>query len=63
METELRPLMTLQEVCVWLKYTEQTVKKLAQKGKIPGRKIGKSWRFDREELAKWVQEQRPSRNA
>jgi excisionase family DNA binding protein len=54
MRTELQSLMTLQEVCVWLQYTEQTVKKLCREGKIPGVKIGGRWRFDPEELKKWA---------
>jgi excisionase family DNA binding protein len=48
------PLMTLEEVCDWLQIDSQVIRRLARDGKIPGVKIGKSWRFDREELQKWI---------
>jgi excisionase family DNA binding protein len=50
----LTPLMTLEEVCEWLQIDNQTIRRLARIGQIPGLKIGKAWRFNREELAKWV---------
>ena len=36
----------------------QVVKKLARAGKIPAVKIGKSWRFNVEELTEWVKRQK-----
>jgi excisionase family DNA binding protein len=58
MQDNLRQLLTLQEACVWLQYTEQTVKRLAREGKIPGRKIGSRWRFEAEELKAWLKNQK-----
>jgi excisionase family DNA binding protein len=46
--------MTIKEVCVWLRYKEQTVAIMCREGKIPGIKIGGEWRFDRDELDKWI---------
>ena len=54
---KIEPLMTLMEVCEWLRIDNQVIRKLAREKKIPGRKIGKAWRFDREELKRWVQAQ------
>ena len=42
--------VTVKEVCQYLKLTESTVYKLASQGVLPGLKIGKSWRFDMDEI-------------
>jgi excisionase family DNA binding protein len=42
--------VTVKEVCQHLKLTESTVYKLASQGVLPGLKIGKSWRFDMDEI-------------
>jgi len=56
--TELDNLMTLPEVCAWLRMSGQVVKKLCREGKIPAVKIGKFWRFNVEELSEWVKSQK-----
>ena len=56
--TELNSIMTLPEVCAWLRMSEQAVKKLCREGKIPAVKIGKFWRFNVEELSEWVKSQK-----
>ncbi len=43
-------ILTVREVAVYLRLTEATVCNLATSGKLPGFKIGKSWRFDRSEV-------------
>lgn len=48
-------IFTLQEAAAYLKISERTVYDWAQKGKIPGGKIGTSWRFIRHELEAWVE--------
>lgn len=50
--------MTVQEVAVFLRLAESTVYKLAQEGKLPGRKVGGAWRFSRKGLEAWLE--RPS---
>jgi excisionase family DNA binding protein len=47
--------MTIQEVSAYLRLAESTVYKLAQEGKLPGRKIGGRWRFSRESLQRWLE--------
>jgi excisionase family DNA binding protein len=39
------PLLTVQEVAALLKLDEQTVSRMAQRGKLPGYKIAGKWRF------------------
>ena len=47
-------IVTAKEVSEYLKLTESTIYKLASMGEIPGFKIGKSWRFDMEEILKRI---------
>lgn len=47
--------ITVQEVSKYLRLAESTVYKLAQEGKLPGRKIGGRWRFSRESLQRWLE--------
>jgi len=43
-------IVTAKEVAEFLRLTETTVCKLAASGDLPGFKIGKSWRFDMDEI-------------
>ena len=45
-------ILTIKEVAVFLKLTEKTAYRLAADGKIPGFKVGGSWRFRRDEIEK-----------
>jgi excisionase family DNA binding protein len=47
-------IFTLEEVGAFLKLSVRTVYTMVSTGKIPGRKIGRQWRFDREKILKWV---------
>lgn len=51
-------ILTLKEVAVYLKLTEKTAYRLAAEGKLPGFKVGGSWRFKRDDLEKWIQNQK-----
>jgi excisionase family DNA binding protein len=51
-------IVTAKEVGQYLRLTESTVYKLASEGEIPGFKIGKSWRFDMDEILKMIREAR-----
>jgi excisionase family DNA binding protein len=51
-------IMTIKEVSEYLKLAEKTAYRLAAQGKIPGFKIGGSWRFRRSEIDAWIKEQR-----
>ncbi len=46
--------LTIREVADLLKINEKTVYKLAADAKIPGFKVGGSWRFDRSVISKWI---------
>lgn len=47
-------ILTVREVAALLKINEKTAYKLAAKGKIPGFKVGGSWRFDTGEIGSWI---------
>ncbi|MBA4421672.1 MAG: DNA-binding protein [Syntrophus sp. (in: bacteria)] len=47
-------IMTVKEVANFLRLKEATVCRLASEGKLPGVKVGKSWRFDRAALERLV---------
>jgi len=50
-------ILTIKEVADYLKVTERTLYRLAQEGKLPAFKVGGSWRFRREDLDRWIEEQ------
>ena len=47
-------IMTTKEVAAYLKLHEITVCKYAAEGLIPGRRIGRVWRFDKDDIDKWI---------
>ncbi|NVM57214.1 MAG: helix-turn-helix domain-containing protein [Desulfobacterales bacterium] len=47
---------TAKEVAQYLRLTESTIYKLASTGELPGFKIGKSWRFDMDEILKLIKD-------
>jgi excisionase family DNA binding protein len=47
-------IMTVKEVANFLRLKEATVCRLASEGKLPGVKVGKSWRFQKAALEKLV---------
>ena len=54
METDI---MTIQEGAEYLKVKEKTAYKLVADGKIPGFKVGGSWRFRKGEIDSWIKQQ------
>ena len=56
MKGEKKPekLMTLEEVAEYLRLSVHTIYKFAQKGKIPALKAGKKWRFRKEDIDRWL---------
>ena len=42
------------EAAKTLQISQMTVYRLAQRGDLPGRKIGRSWRFSRSALENWL---------
>jgi excisionase family DNA binding protein len=55
-------ILTLKEVAAYLKLAEKTAYRLASEGKLPGFKVGGSWRFKKEDLELWIEEKKGGKN-
>jgi excisionase family DNA binding protein len=47
-------ILTIREVADLLKINDKTAYRLAAEGKIPGFKVGGSWRFRTEDIDNWI---------
>lgn len=47
-------IMTISDIASYLKITEKTAYRLEAESKIPGFKIGGSWRFNKSEIQAWA---------
>ena len=54
-------ILTLKEVAVYLKLAVKTAYRLAADGKLPGFKVGGSWRFRRSDIEEWINQQSNSK--
>lgn len=59
--SEADEVLTAQETADLLKVSLKTVYRLAESGGLPGRKVGRSWRFYRRDLVDAVREGRGNR--
>lgn len=50
--------MTVREVANYLNVDDKTVYRLAQKGDLPGFKVAGTWRFKREDIDHWIEDQK-----
>lgn len=51
--------LTIQELAAHLKLPVSSVYKMLQSGQLPGHKVGRAWRCDRDEVDTWVRDQGP----
>lgn len=56
METRQKEVLTAEEAAEFLGFNPVTIRLKARLGEIPGRKIGKEWRFSRTALLEWLRE-------
>ena len=47
---------TIKELSKYLRIAESSLYKLVREGKIPGQKIGKTWRFYKPAIDSWLSE-------
>ena len=50
-------ILTVKQVADYLSINERTVYRMANSKKIPGFKVGSSWRFKLDEIEQWIKEQ------
>jgi excisionase family DNA binding protein len=53
--------MTIDDLASYLQVAKSTLYKLAQEGKVPGQKVGKHWRFRKDTINRWLDEQEKTR--
>jgi excisionase family DNA binding protein len=46
--------LTVEQLAQLLQVDEKTVRSLAAKGDLPGRKLGRNWRFSRQAVLEWL---------
>lgn len=51
-------LMTVEQMAEYLQVDEYTIYAWARKGKMPAFKVGRFWRFRKEEIDKWLESQK-----
>lgn len=54
MKTDLATVLTVKEVADYLRVNQRTVYRLAVGRKLPGFKVGSTWRFKRAEIDGWI---------
>jgi DNA binding domain, excisionase family len=53
-------ILTIKDVAIYLKLAEKTAYKLAAEGKLPGFKVGGSWRFKQADIESWIEAKKTS---
>ena len=48
--------LTIKELAKYLNVTERTIYNLLERGELPGFKVGVNWRFRREDIDKWIED-------
>lgn len=56
-------ILTLKEVAAYLKLAKKTAYRLAAEGKLPGFKVGGSWRFKRDDVEQWIEDKKSKDNS
>jgi len=57
MKTLTDSVMTVKEVAEYLRVNQRTVYRLAVDRKLPGFKVGTTWRFKRADIERWIDAQ------
>lgn len=48
--------LTIKELAKYLNVTERTIYNLLERGELPGFKVGANWRFRKEDIDKWIED-------
>jgi excisionase family DNA binding protein len=51
-----KEVLNAEEAAEFLGFNPYTIREKARLGEIPGRKIGREWRFSRRRLLEWLEE-------
>lgn len=50
--------MSVRDVATYLNVNEKTVYRLTQKRELPGFKVAGTWRFRRDDIDRWIEQQK-----
>jgi len=50
-------ILTIEELSKYLKIPRSTLYKLCQEGRIPSQKVGRHWRFRKQTIDQWLDEE------
>jgi excisionase family DNA binding protein len=50
----MKEILTPKEAALYLNVNVRTIYRLAKNGRLPGRKLGGSWRFNKTTLDEWL---------
>lgn len=56
MDDAKRDVMTIDQLAAYLQIPKSTLYKLVHNKKVPGKKVGRQWRFHREAVDTWLAE-------
>ncbi len=54
--------MSLEDFAKYVGLDAREVQKMAERGKLPGQKVGGEWRFNRAKVTEWLQQEMPTLN-
>lgn len=64
MDVRTKEVLNAEEAAEFLGFNPYTIREKARLGELPGRKIGREWRFSRRRLLEWLEEgSRPKAHA
>ena len=56
-------ILTMKELAEYLRLNEKTAYRFVAEGKIPGFKIGSSWRFRLSDINEWIDQKKSASNS
>jgi excisionase family DNA binding protein len=62
-EAMITPVLTVNDLCNYLKVHPGTIYRLIKTGELPAFRIGSDWRFNVEEIERWLTEREKRPNA
>jgi excisionase family DNA binding protein len=60
MEKLTSDVFTIEELAAYLKIPKSTLYKLTREGRIPSKKIGRHWRFQKQSIDRWLEREAKS---
>lgn len=55
--TRQRVMLTASEVALYLRLHVMTIYRMAQRGELPAMRVGRQWRFRRDQIDRWLHAQ------